>query len=61
MNTNTDNSTEIDLFEVMAEKVRAGKPVHIEIPATEPLLRLHLGTIKRLRAKTGMPVHVIYN
>jgi len=61
MVTNTDNNSEIDLFQVMAAKVRAGEPVHIAMPATEPLLRLHLDMITRLRTETGLPVHVIYN
>lgn len=60
MDTSTDNNSEIDLFQVMVAKVRAGEPVHISVPATEPLLHLHLATINRLRAETGMPVQVIY-
>ena len=61
MNTNTERPPEIDLFQALATKVRAGEPVHIALPASEPLLRLHLATITRLRNETGMPVHVIYN
>ena len=61
MNTNTDNRSEMDLFHIMLTKVRAGEPVHITLPTTEPLLRLHLGMINRLRTETGLPVHVIYN
>ncbi|CAN7476489.1 hypothetical protein [Massilia sp. LjRoot122] len=61
MNGNTASSSEIDLFEVMALKARTGEPVQVATLVIKPLLRLHLRTITRLRAKTGIPVHVIYN
>ena len=63
MDTNPDNNDndEIDLCQIMVTKVRSGNPVQVAMPTTEPLLRLHLSMITRLRAETGMPVHVIYN
>lgn len=61
MNTNTDNNSEIDLSQAMADRVRAGEPIHVVMPTNESLLRLHLAAINRLRTETGMPVHVVYN
>jgi len=52
---------EVDHFDVLASRVRAGEPIHIIGPLEGALGKLHLDTIHRLRSETGMPVRVIYS
>jgi len=62
MNTsNPDTHTEVDLFEVLAARVRAGEPIHITGPLDGSTGQLHLATIAKLRAETGLPVRVVYS
>lgn len=62
MNTsNPETHTEVDLFEVLAARVRAGEPIHITGPLDGLVGQLHLATITKLRAETGLPVRVVYN
>ena len=53
-------STEVDLMEVLAARVRAGAPIHINGPLDGPVATAHLSMVSRLRSEIGMPVHVIY-
>ena len=62
MNTNNpETHTDVDLLEILAERVRAGEPIHITGPLDGSVGQLHLVTIAKLRAETGLPVRVVYN
>ena len=62
MNISNDKSSpEIDLFDALAARVRAGQPIHVTGPLDETLGRMHLAMVNRLRADTGLPVHVIHS
>lgn len=56
-----DTHTEVDLFEVLAARVRAGEPIHITGPLGGAVGELHLAIVSRLRSETGLPVRVIYS
>lgn len=49
------------LFEGMAARVRAGEPIHIQLPCPDALGRALLKQIDRLKAETGKPVHIIFS
>ena len=53
-------STEVDLMDALATRVRAGEPIHINGPLDGPVANAHLSMVARLRSETGMPVHIIY-
>lgn len=55
------NHPEVDMFEVLAERVRAGEPIHITGPLDVPVGQIHLATIDKLRRETGLMVQVIYS
>lgn len=62
MNTsNPETYTEVDLLEVLSERVRAGESIHIAGPLDGSVGQIHLATIAKLRAETGLPVRVVYN
>ena len=52
---------EVDLFDVMSARVRAGEPIFIQVPFPDPLGKALLEQIERLRRETGKPVHVIFS
>ncbi|WOB11218.1 hypothetical protein [Piscinibacter gummiphilus] len=56
-----DAHQEVDLFDVMAARIRAGEPIHIQVPFPEVLGRTILAQIERLKRETGKPVHVIFS
>jgi hypothetical protein len=56
-----DTRPEVGLFDVMAARVRAGEPIHVQVPFPEPLGKAMLEQIERLRRETGKPVHVIFS
>ncbi len=56
-----DPREEIDMFDVMAAKVRAGEPLHVLGQLEGGIGKLHIAMINRLKAATGMPVHVIHS
>lgn len=58
MSTNERN--EIDMIDVLAQKVRAGEPIYVTGPLDEVQGKTHVALINRLRETTGMPVHVIH-
>ena len=60
-NTQPDNRSEVDLFDVFAARVRAGEPIHVTGPQDDVQGRLHAALVNRLRQETGKPVHVIHN
>ena len=59
-NSNPNTHAEVDLFEVLAARVRAGEAIHITGPLAGSVGQLHLATITKLRAETGLPVRVVY-
>lgn len=62
MNTaQAEQHPEVDLFEVLAARVRASESICITGPREGPVGQIHLATISRLRAGTGLPVRVIYS
>lgn len=62
MSTNDPASQpEVDLFDVLSARVRAGEPIHIAGPLDGPVGLLHLATIARLRRETDLVVQVFYN
>lgn len=58
---NPDAHSEVDLYEILVERVRAGEPIHITGPLDGSTGQLNLATIAKLRAETGLPVRVVYN
>ena len=54
-------NNEIDMFEVLADKVRAGEPIHVTGPLSDVVGKMHLAMVRRLRETTGLPVHVVYS
>jgi len=58
---NTNEHTEIDMTEALAQKVRAGEPIYVTGPMSETAGTMHVALVNRLRELTGMPVHVIHN
>lgn len=58
---NEDAGSEVDLFKVMEERVRAGQPVYIggSLAGAHGMKQLQL--IERLRAVTGRAVHAIFH
>ena len=63
MTINTDRPEkhpEVDLFDVLAGRVRVGEPIHVIGKLEGPVGLLHLATIRRLRTVAGCAVQVIY-
>jgi hypothetical protein len=58
--SNPKNHAEVDLFEVLATRVRAGEPIYITGSLDGTVDQHHLATIIRLRVETGLPVRVVY-
>jgi len=56
-----DTRGEVSLFDVMAARVRAGEPIHVQVPCPAPLGAALLAQIERLTRETGKPVHVIFS
>ena len=52
--------SEVDIYEVLADRVRAGEPIHINGPIDGVVGQLHLALVARLRRETGLAVRVIY-
>ena len=57
----TNDHYEVDMIEPLAEKVRAGEPIHVTGPLDDVQGKLHVALVNRLREMTGMPVHVIHS
>ena len=53
--------SEMDMFDLLAARVRAGEPIHVSGPLDDVQGRLHIAMINRLTRETGMYVRVIYN
>jgi len=61
MNVETPDAwPEVGLFDVMTARVRAGEPIHVQVPFPEALGKALLVQIERLKQETGKPVHVIF-
>lgn len=58
---NTNEHTEIDMTEALAQKVRAGEPIYVMGSMSEAAGKMHVALVNRLRETTGMPVHVIHS
>lgn len=52
---------DLNVFDMLATRVRNGELIHIQGPLDGPLGQAHLGTITRLRQETGVAVRVAYN
>jgi hypothetical protein len=54
-------AAEVDLFDVLAARVRAGEPIHVAGPLDEVQGQLHVALVNRLRRETGLPVQVLHS
>lgn len=62
MNTKHNSTpTEVDMFDALAARVRAGEPIHVSGQLDEVQGRLHVALVNRLRRETGLPVHVVHS
>lgn len=52
---------EVSISEVLAARVRAGEPIHVSGPLTGTLGKVHIAAIEKVRAETGLPVHVVFS
>lgn len=59
MDTN-ESSLELDINNVLADRVRAGQPIHVAGSLDEVQAKLHAGTVNQLMQDTGMSVTVIH-
>jgi hypothetical protein len=53
-------SLEVALSDVLADRVRAGEPIHVLGSLDEAQAKLHAATVNRLMVETGLPVTVIH-
>ena len=56
-----DPRAEIDMFDVIAAKVRAGEPLHVFGQLEGTIGKLHIETINRLLAEPGLSVTVVHS
>lgn len=54
-------SREVDMFDVLAARVRSGQSIHVNGQLDDVQGKLHVALVNRLRSETGMPVHVIHS
>jgi hypothetical protein len=57
----TNEHTEIDMTEALAQRVRAGESIYVTGPMSEAAGKMHVALVNRLCETTGMPVHVIHS
>ena len=58
--TESQAPKEINLTDMLAERVRAGQPIHVSGQLDDVNARLHAATVNRLMVETGLPVTVIH-
>lgn len=56
----TQAPKEINLTDMLAERVRAGQPIYVAGPLGDIQAKLHATTINLLMAETGLSVTVIH-
>lgn len=54
------NHTEVDINSILADQVRAGRPIYVGGPMDDIQAKLHAATVNRLMHETGLPVTVIH-
>lgn len=51
---------EIDMTQVMIDRVRSGLPIYVSGPLDDIQAKLHVATINRLMVETGLAVTVVH-
>lgn len=52
---------EVELNNVLADRVRAGQPIHVSGPLNDIQAKLHAAAVNRLMQDTGLTVTVIHS
>lgn len=56
----TDATQELDLFDLLKNKVASGEPIYFNGPMEGAVFAMHVATVARIGKETGKAVTVVY-